>query len=221
MRRVAKRFSLLILLPFTLAVGGWPPLQDPYPRQPGIDAEHYVFRIVVQDGSDHIEGEADIALRFLQEGVSGFFLDLAGTDGPSDGKGMEVTNVLWQGGIIPWTHEEDHLQVTLPEAPPKGELGRLTVRYGGEPADGLKIGPNRYGDRTFFSVNWPNKARHWLPMIDHPSDKATSESSLRPQAITRWWPMGCSRRRRTWGTDAAGPIGSSRCPSRPGSTLWG
>jgi len=34
---------------------------------------------------------------------------------------------------------------------------------------------NKYGERTFFSANWPDKARQWLPMIDHPSDKATSE----------------------------------------------
>ena len=26
-----------------------------------------------------------------------------------------------------------------------------------------------------FSENWPNNARQWLPMIDHPSDKATGE----------------------------------------------
>ncbi|MDX2057463.1 MAG: M1 family metallopeptidase, partial [Gemmatimonadales bacterium] len=39
----------------------------------------------------------------------------------------------------------------------------------------LLIGRNKHGDRTFFSDNWPNRARHWLPTIDHPYDKATSE----------------------------------------------
>jgi aminopeptidase N len=51
----------------------------------------------------------------------------------------------------------------------------VVVRYNGIPATGLKIGNNRYGDRTFFSDNWPDKARHWLPTIDHVGDKATSE----------------------------------------------
>ena len=32
-----------------------------------------------------------------------------------------------------------------------------------------------HGDRTFFGENWPNLVRHWLPMIDHPYDKATGE----------------------------------------------
>lgn len=47
--------------------------------------------------------------------------------------------------------------------------------YEGIPAAGLRIGPNNFGERTFFSTNWPNRARPWLPMIDHPYDKATSE----------------------------------------------
>jgi aminopeptidase N len=49
------------------------------------------------------------------------------------------------------------------------------VLYGGVPASGLVIGPNLHGDRTFFSDNWPNRARQWLPTVDHPHDKATCE----------------------------------------------
>jgi len=43
------------------------------------------------------------------------------------------------------------------------------------PDAGLRIGPNKYGDRTFFSDNWPNRARSWLPTIDHVYEKATCE----------------------------------------------
>src|SRR5262249_50107151 len=43
------------------------------------------------------------------------------------------------------------------------------------PRAGLHIGKNRHGQRTFFSDNWPDNARQWLPMVDHPYDKATSE----------------------------------------------
>jgi aminopeptidase N len=39
----------------------------------------------------------------------------------------------------------------------------------------LKIANNKYGDRTFFSDNWPDKGRHWLAIVDHPYDKATCE----------------------------------------------
>ncbi len=49
------------------------------------------------------------------------------------------------------------------------------MSYHGVPAGGLLVGPNKHGDRTFFSDNWPNKARQWLPVVDHPYDKATAE----------------------------------------------
>ena len=51
----------------------------------------------------------------------------------------------------------------------------VTVKYSGIPVTGLIIGENMHGDRTFFSDNWPNKARNWLPLVDHPYDKSTSE----------------------------------------------
>ena len=51
----------------------------------------------------------------------------------------------------------------------------ITIRYHGIPAGGLRIGTNKYHERTFFSENWPNLAHQWLPIIDHPYDKATSE----------------------------------------------
>ena len=43
------------------------------------------------------------------------------------------------------------------------------------PAGGLKTVKNKFGERCFFSVNWPDLAHQWLPTIDHPYDKATSE----------------------------------------------
>ncbi len=56
-----------------------------------------------------------------------------------------------------------------------GERRSFTVSYRGVPRAGLRIGKNRHGERTFFSDNWPDNARQWLPTVDHPYDKATSE----------------------------------------------
>ena len=65
--------------------------------------------------------------------------------------------------------------MTLATPSRAGERGSFTVRYHGIPATGLLIGKNKHGDRTFFSDDWPDKARHWLPTLDHPYDKATCE----------------------------------------------
>lgn len=145
---------------------------DTYPRQTGIDAQHYIFRVTLSDDSDEISGEATVQLRFVRDGVSDFALDLASA---ADGKGMTVSAVTSRGTELKYTHQGDRLVTHLRSAPKAGDLEEFTIRYHGVPANGLRIGTNKFGERTFFSQNWPNLARQWLPMIDHPYDKATSE----------------------------------------------
>ena len=162
-----------------LATHAW---ADTYPRQPGIDAVHYVFRLELSDSSDEIRGEASIDLRFVRAGVTEVALDLASAAG-AGGKGMAVSEVRTGGDAIPFIHQADRLRIALATPPAAGRLLRFTIRYRGIPASGLRIGPNKYGERTFFSENWPDRARQWLPMIDHPYDKATSEFIVTAPAI--------------------------------------
>jgi aminopeptidase N len=145
---------------------------DTYPRQPGVKVEHYVFALELNDASDEIRGVATVTIRFTKDGLTSFFLDLAT---PSSGKGMVTTAVTSDSAQIRYTHVENRLTITLPRPSKASELRRFTVRYHGIPADGLRAGVNKYNERCFFSWNWPDKAREWLPMIDHPSAKATSE----------------------------------------------
>lgn len=169
-RRPVRGTAVLVLL--GLGVAAPPAAADTYPRQPGIDALHYVFRVTLRDDSDEIAGEATAEFRFVQDGVAEVALDLTSA---ANGKGMTVTEVTAGGKPVKYVHEKDRLRLTLDPPPKAGERRSFTVKYGGIPADGLKIGPNRYKERTFFGLNWPDKARQWLPMIDHPYDKATSE----------------------------------------------
>jgi aminopeptidase N len=48
----------------------------------------------------------------------------------------------------------------------------ILIRYHGTPQDGLIIGSTARGRRAAFADNWPERARYWLPTIDHPGDKA-------------------------------------------------
>jgi aminopeptidase N len=145
---------------------------DTYPRQPGIDAQHYIFKLTLSDDTDVIVGEATVEFRFVKDGVAEVALDLASA---ADSKGMTVTEVSSAGAPMKFTHQSDRLIITLASPPHSGDLRDFTVRYHGIPANGLRIGTNKYGERTFFSQNWPNLARQWLPLIDHPYDKASSE----------------------------------------------
>jgi aminopeptidase N len=150
---------------------------DTYPRQP-LDVEHYRFALTLADTTDSIAGEAAVRLRMLQAGVRSVSLDLGGATTQREGKGMTVQSVTVNGAALAFTHTADRLAMTLASPSQEQQRIELVIRYAGVPADGLQIKPNRHGDRTFFSDNWPNKARQWLPLIDHISDKATMEMAV-------------------------------------------
>lgn len=147
---------------------------DTYPRRIGIDVENYRFELTLDDASDRIVGRATVSILFTANGVTDLALDLTSVDG--SGQGMAVSGVTsGSGEALEFTHEDDLLNITLPDPGRAGGRADVVVDYAGRPASGLRIGPNRYGDRTFFSDNWPNRARNWLPTIDHPYDKSASE----------------------------------------------
>lgn len=171
---LAMRLRDLPLSLLFLTLAGAPLSADTYPRQP-LDVEHYRFAITLSDATDRIDAEATVRLRMLAAGVSRVALDLANVTPARAGKGMTVQSVASGGQALPFTHASDRLAMTLAAPSRDGQIVELVVRYAGIPADGLQIKPNRHGDRTFFSDDWPNKAHQWLPTIDHISDKATME----------------------------------------------
>jgi aminopeptidase N len=137
-----------------------------------VDVQHYVFRVTLSDDSAAISGETTITVRFVQDGLTDWALDLAS---PANGKGMTVTEVASGARPVPYTHQSDRLRMTLRPPSKAGEVRQFSVKYHGVPAGGLLMLKNKFGDRCFFSVNWPDLAHQWLPTIDHPYDKATSE----------------------------------------------
>ncbi len=148
---------------------------DNYPKNPDIDILHYRFELILSDNKDIIRGSATLYILFKVKGLKKIRLDLVNKDDTSEGKGMEVSKVTLNGRTQKYVHRENVLTIVLDQPSRVNQVISLTIDYYGVPASGLKIAPNKYGDRTFFSDNWPNRARHWLPTIDHPYEKATSE----------------------------------------------
>jgi aminopeptidase N len=146
---------------------------DDYPRRIGVDVERYRFELTLSDDTDEIVGRTTVSVRFTNTGVAELPLDLVGQN--ASGRGMTVASVMSHGTPLAYAHDDDLLRITLAETGRAGARLDVVVEYGGVPAAGLVAGPNRYGDRTFFSDNWPNRARNWLPTIDHPYDKAMSD----------------------------------------------
>ena len=146
--------------------------QNQLPWLSKFDIEHYCFELELSDESNHIKGKATLKVRLLDD-LEALQIDLV-SKGQGE-KGMEVQSVQNESGTLDFNHNGDNLTIFLKENNQRGVSQNITITYEGIPKDGLVISQNKYGDRTFFGDNWPNRARHWLPCLDHPSEKATVE----------------------------------------------
>lgn len=175
-----KNWQKIVLLSvwvtlITVAINPACAFTDNYPKNPKVDAINYAFRIDLSDDTDVIICEATIDILYVGAGVEYLRLDLVNVSSELDNKGMQVSSVMSDGKALAYTHEHDELMIKLPSASTLHQRNQYVISYKGIPATGLKIANNKYGDRTFFSDNWPNKGRNWLATIDHPYDKAMCE----------------------------------------------
>ncbi len=180
---------------------------DTYPRQPGITITNYTFDYTLTDQSNELVVKQGVDVTFVQPGVKTIELDLCkfsaqprppqmangfadpcaepgggGRGGAAPartgGKGMTVTSVAATGQALAWQHDNDRLRVTMPRNFPAGETWSFTVEFNGVPATGILIANNPHGDRGWVSNPWPNKARNFRAVYDHPSMKATHTTSV-------------------------------------------
>ncbi|WP_445956366.1 M1 family metallopeptidase [Yeosuana sp.] len=134
-----------------------------------IDVIHYNFNLVLSDEADEINGIADIEIEFKKD-LTNFSLDLV--DKQSDNSGMVVLSVLENEKPVSFQQKNNQLSINI-GLTQVDEIRTYQIKYKGIPSDGLIISKNKYGERTFFGDNWPDRAKNWLPVVDHPSDKAT------------------------------------------------
>jgi aminopeptidase N len=174
MMHLQKKMILLLgyFLMLNVIAASALPFSDTYPKNYNIDILHYSFSLNLSDSTDIIKGKATITFNLKKDNIDKLRLDLIKKG--ADGKGMSVLSVENNGKALEYAHDSDVLLINLPSAKANVEQ-TISIVYEGIPKDGLSIGNNKYGDRCFFSDNWPNKARNWLPTVDHPYDKATSE----------------------------------------------
>ncbi|MBA2746661.1 MAG: M1 family peptidase, partial [Flavisolibacter sp.] len=159
---VNKLFSVILLLLFFC----WPVC-----AQRPIDVQHYQYEISLSDLSDVIVGKATIKIKFLAP-ASTVLLDLVGM---KEEKGMKVFQVKEDGKSVKFVHRQDRLEIRPDASAMANQLRTYEIDYMGVPEDGLIISSNKYGERTFFADNWPNRARNWIPCVDDPADKASVE----------------------------------------------
>jgi aminopeptidase N len=161
MKRASRLVIALLLISISPALS-----RDSYPRPTALDVQHYRIRLEIKEAGEQITAASEVLVAFNGDGVKQVALDFAG---------MTVDEVRENDAVAKFSHDGARLVIALQGAYGRGDRCRLSVKYHGSPADGLLIKKNKFGDRTVFADNWPDRARHWFPAIDHPSDKATVE----------------------------------------------
>ncbi len=129
--------------------------------QPGIDVLHYEFALTLPDTGSRIEGLATVHVR-RTAAVDTLRLDLLALD---------VSRVTVSGA--PVNARRDSARIHIPLPPGSSDSLAIGVTYAGSPTDGLVISRDPEGRWQAFGDNFPDRGRHWLPTVDHPSDKAT------------------------------------------------
>ena len=163
MKSSSQLFYLLVFIFWASQVAA----QDHDKSFESIDVLQYVFNINLNDSTNCIDATADIIFQ-NKKPIENLTLDLTYMN--SDGLGMKVESVKTGDAPVNFTHENNQLIIDFKADEPA--VHKCSIKYSGIPADGLIISQNKYGDRTFFGDNWPDRARNWLPTVDHPSDKA-------------------------------------------------
>ena len=131
------------------------------------DVQQYDLSLTLNDTTNRIAGTTGVTVRYVRD-VTSFRLALVG---PSlNDTGMTVTSVQQDGAGVPFT--QDSAGINLSVNAREGAVRTYIISYAGIPADGLIISTNKFGKRTFFTDNWPDRAHNWFPCIDHPGDKA-------------------------------------------------
>ncbi|HVF90691.1 MAG TPA: M1 family metallopeptidase [Blastocatellia bacterium] len=157
--------GISLLLGFCLLVS--PALYgDEYTGLAAFDAIHYEIILELKETADSLKGKTRILFESREQGPKRLALDFPD---------LTVDRVGVDGAEAAFDRSEGRVNISLREAYKPGERFWVEVEYQGQPIDGLFIKKNKFGNRTVFADNWPDRARHWFPCIDHPSDKATVE----------------------------------------------
>ncbi len=144
--------------------------------RPGLDVLHYHFTVDFAPNAvdDTLTVTSALTVRRTAAADS-LVLDLRAA--------MRVEAVTVNGGVVAAGRDTATVRIPLPAG--AGDTLQVTVRARGLPADGLILRRDSSGTATAFADHFPDRARHWLATVDHPSDKATVEWTVRAPATHR------------------------------------
>ncbi len=149
---------------------------DPYfPKDggPGYDVTHYKLKLKYDPPTDTLTGTATIEATALER-LSELHLDF---------HGMKISKATVGGTPVTPTRMDDSLTVPLPVPVEKDAKLSVQIDYSGVPQsldEGNAFGTNGFLHTTegAFAIGEPHSATTWIPVNDHPRDKALYDFEL-------------------------------------------
>lgn len=165
MRVSFLKIRICVAASFALAAPLSGPLsaQQDRPYRPAFDVADYQIAIDLPDTGSTIHANATLTVAKPGK-ADALVLDLLD---------LNVNSVTVDGRAVKFTRTSETIEIPLPVKRGTNPVYEVAIDYGGVVKDGLIARVDTAGRWTYFGDNWPNRARHWIPSIDHPSDKAT------------------------------------------------
>ena len=86
---------------------------------------------------------------------------------------LTIDRATINSSSAPFTRKDAKLLFALPQALSPGDTLVLSIDYHGKPKDGLILTADKDAKPAVIGDNWPDRVHHWIPVLDHPSAKAT------------------------------------------------
>lgn len=139
----------------------------------GYDSQHVTLDLRLDTSSGRVAGDVTIEAEATQS-LDSFTLDF---------DTLFVSEVVVDGATAPWTHEGGELRIDPSDTIAVGSTFVVQVLYGGlseeydSEAAVFNMGLRRSVD-GFFVLSEPDGTSSWLPINDHPTDKATYDLAI-------------------------------------------
>jgi aminopeptidase N len=153
----------ILLLPLTLVptlLAGQEPLAGRWDRA---GLTHDAVRYDISLSLPAVDSSISVAIttEWRRVGARPLRLDLD--------SGFTIRRAAVNGAVVRWRREGR--RIVIPIDAKAGATFQTEIEYDGIPRDGLIIRGGQPA-RTIFADNWPDRARSWLAVQDHPADKA-------------------------------------------------
>ncbi|MDM7921073.1 MAG: M1 family metallopeptidase, partial [Pyrinomonadaceae bacterium] len=147
-------------------------------RKRTFDVEHYVLRTSFDPAKRTVFGETSIRLTPLDTPIDVVELDA---------EALRVESVVLESSnsVLAFKNGSGKLVINLDRTYRAGELVTIRVKHSATPNKGVYFVEEKRQDgrlvhpAQIWTQGEPDEARHWFPLFDFPSDKATTEQFIR------------------------------------------